>query len=161
MKNYFGEKYALEYAFLVHYQAWLLIPSFFGVIMVIRSIQFYATYGNMQEALDTRANGIFGLFVAFWASLFYESWKRKEKTIAYIWACKSGAFSKADERSEVFEYYDVYNPHSRSVEKQKKQPKKSTFYLRKFLSYTFLCIVLAAMVAYQWGANFYKSKVDE
>ena len=68
----------------------------------------------MKEALDTRENGIFGLCVALWASCFLESWKRKEKTIGYIWHCQSNAYTKADERSDVFEYYDVYNPASNS-----------------------------------------------
>ena len=35
IKNYYGEKYAFEYAFLIHYAAWLLIPGFFGILVVI------------------------------------------------------------------------------------------------------------------------------
>jgi hypothetical protein len=35
IKNYYGEKYAFEYAFLIHYAAWLLIPGFFGMLVVI------------------------------------------------------------------------------------------------------------------------------
>lgn len=35
IKNYYGEKYAFEYAFLIHYAAWLLIPGFLGIMVVI------------------------------------------------------------------------------------------------------------------------------
>ena len=33
IKNYYGENYAFEYAFLTHYQAWLQIPAFVGMII--------------------------------------------------------------------------------------------------------------------------------
>ena len=36
IKNYYGEKYAFEYAFLIHYAAWLLIPSFVGLFVVAK-----------------------------------------------------------------------------------------------------------------------------
>ena len=35
MKMYYGEKIAFEFAFLMHYQAWLLIPTVMGVILTI------------------------------------------------------------------------------------------------------------------------------
>jgi len=33
MKSYYGEKYAFEFAYLLHYQAWLTIPSIVGLIL--------------------------------------------------------------------------------------------------------------------------------
>lgn len=35
MKMYYGEKIAFEFAFLIHYQAWLLIPTVMGVILTL------------------------------------------------------------------------------------------------------------------------------
>jgi hypothetical protein len=34
LKTHFGEKYAFEFAFLIHYQAWLLFPTIAGVCLV-------------------------------------------------------------------------------------------------------------------------------
>jgi len=33
LKNYYGEKYAFEFAYLLHYQAWLIIPSLTGLVL--------------------------------------------------------------------------------------------------------------------------------
>lgn len=33
VKNYFGEKFAFEYAFLIHYEAWLIVPSVLGILL--------------------------------------------------------------------------------------------------------------------------------
>lgn len=33
IKSYFGEKYAFEYSFLLHYQAWLIFPAVIGVLI--------------------------------------------------------------------------------------------------------------------------------
>jgi len=33
VKSYLGEKYAFEFAFLLHYQGWLVFPMVFGIIL--------------------------------------------------------------------------------------------------------------------------------
>ena len=35
IRQYYGEEYAFEYAFLIHYQAWLQIPCFFGIVITL------------------------------------------------------------------------------------------------------------------------------
>jgi hypothetical protein len=54
-------------------------------------------------------NGIYGLIVAIWATLFVISWKRKQKMIQHIWSCQNNAFSKIDERKDEFKFFNVYN----------------------------------------------------
>jgi len=77
MKNYFGEKYAFEYAFLIHYQAWLVLPAFSGLLVAISTLITFMQTGQLNKSLDTSLNGVFGLIVAVWATLFLESWKQK------------------------------------------------------------------------------------
>ena len=42
IKGYYGEKFALQFAFLIHYQAWLYIISFFGLLITIYQIYEYS-----------------------------------------------------------------------------------------------------------------------
>ena len=81
MKNYYGEKYAFEYCFLLHYVAWLMIPSALGVAVLVRMLQIYAHTKSAAEAMDTDFNGALGVILAIWATCFLESWKRKQKEI--------------------------------------------------------------------------------
>lgn len=93
IKNYYGEKFAFQFAFLLHYEAWLIIPSIGGVFVLIRMGYIYYVQRDLDRALDTDANGIFGLLLALWATCFFESWKRKQKTIQYLWDCSENAYS--------------------------------------------------------------------
>lgn len=78
IKLYYGEKYAFEYAFLIHYQAWLCIPSILGLMLYFFQLDRFRRLDiDMKTAYDSPLNGIFGIFVAIWATLFVESWKRK------------------------------------------------------------------------------------
>ena len=45
IKNYYGEKYAFTYAFLLHYQAWLIIPSVLGVLLFFYQLYLYKKTG--------------------------------------------------------------------------------------------------------------------
>jgi hypothetical protein len=76
--EYFGEKVAFEYAFLAHYNAWLIIASVGGIILFIIQLLYSLQndIGIMES--DTMWNGLYSIFICVWATLFVESWKRKE-----------------------------------------------------------------------------------
>ena len=83
IKNYYGEKYAFEFAFLLHYQAWLLLPAAGGILLALYQVGVYgaadaegvAGARRFNNAIDTEMNAIFGILVALWATFFVESWK--------------------------------------------------------------------------------------
>lgn len=76
--QYFGEKIAFEYAFLVHYNAWLAIASVGAIaLFVAQVIHADRLEVSLLEA-DSIYNGIYSMFICIWANLFIESWKRKQ-----------------------------------------------------------------------------------
>ena len=94
--DYYGEKQALYFAFLIHHISYMMIPAFFGLILWGYQIsvgmekaeapgfnKFLISYfGN----LDVAWNYPYLVMLAIWSTLYIESWKRKQNTIKYIWA---------------------------------------------------------------------------
>ena len=93
IKNYFGEKYGFECTYLIHYQAWLIFPGFWGLLLTLFQIWRFFKTQDIIIALDTPFNSIYGLFVCFWATVFVESWKRTEATIQHIWNCSDNSMT--------------------------------------------------------------------
>lgn len=77
IKNYFGEKIGLYFKFLGHYTNWLLLPALIGLAF---QIIVFAT-GNFSHP----AIPFFSFFIALWAVLMLEFWKRKEQYTALWW----------------------------------------------------------------------------
>ena len=78
VKDYFGEKIGLYFLWLAHYTSWLLVAGIVGFLSWIN----VAVKGNDPNA---EIMPYFATFMAFWATLFLESWKRKESTHAMKW----------------------------------------------------------------------------
>lgn len=78
MKMYYGEKVAFEYAYLIHYNAWLFIATVGGLALFAYQIYWWNTgpQGFTWLYSDTQYNGIYCVFIIIWATLFVESWKR-------------------------------------------------------------------------------------
>ncbi|CAG8462988.1 441_t:CDS:10 [Funneliformis mosseae] len=94
IRNYFGEKLALYFAWLGFYTSWLSIATFGGVIVVI--------YGLVQilrrETLNDEIGGFsilydnvltvpYAFIMAVWATIFLEYWKRANAAIQHEWDC--------------------------------------------------------------------------
>jgi hypothetical protein len=77
---YSGEKMAFYIAWLMHYTAFLLFPSFFGIIIFsIQMYQWKEKNANISytDATDSILNVLFSIFIAIWTTFYVESWKRK------------------------------------------------------------------------------------
>jgi hypothetical protein len=86
IRDYFGEKIGLYFEFLGHYATWLLPLSIVGGFASLDVAVEAALYGSLTSALG-RAYTVpaFCTFVAFWAQLMLEYWKRTEATKAMEW----------------------------------------------------------------------------
>jgi hypothetical protein len=78
VKDYFGEKIGLYFLWLGHYTSWLFFAGIVGFFCWIN----IAADGNDPNAVIMP---YFASFIAFWATLFLEFWKRKEVTTAMKW----------------------------------------------------------------------------
>jgi len=66
--------------------------------------------------VDTTMNAIYCLIMAFWTTIFVESWKRKSNEIAHIWDM-DGFIRKSDERSDFRADYFV-DPNTKKIVKK-------------------------------------------
>jgi hypothetical protein len=79
IRNYFGEKIGLYFAFLGHYTTWLMPAALVGL----------AIWANVaQDGNNASAPSVpyFAGFIAMWSVLMLEHWKRTEKTLSMeVW----------------------------------------------------------------------------
>lgn len=109
--DYYGEKQAMYFAFLIHHISMLFIPAFFGTILWVYHLYLATQYepkedeendflSNYFAILDTPYNYPFLVLLAVWITIYIESWKRKQNTFRYIWAIKEREheISKSEKR---------------------------------------------------------------
>ena len=117
MKQYYGEKHAWQFAFFLHYQAWLVFPTIASFLFTVYQIVIWATIGS-QAAFDNSLNGIFGIFVAVGSTAAIQSWKKKSNVIRYYWGLDKEAVHKNNERVHEFKFNFVYNDVTGRKEKE-------------------------------------------
>jgi len=101
VKNYFGEKIGLYFLWLAHYTSWLMFAGVIGFFCWIN----VAVEGNDPNAVIMP---YFATFMALWATLFLEFWKRKESRYAMMWGM-SGFESEEQDRPQ-FEGVTMASP---------------------------------------------------
>uniref|UniRef100_A0A8C1EFR8 Anoctamin n=1 Tax=Cyprinus carpio carpio TaxID=630221 RepID=A0A8C1EFR8_CYPCA len=98
IREYFGEKIALYFAWLGFYTAWLLPAALVGTCVFVSGI---LTMGSNTPAyvspilsintvgylFDHPGTVFFSVFMSLWAVTFLEYWKRKNATLAHHWDC--------------------------------------------------------------------------
>jgi len=86
--DYYGEKHAMYFTFLIHHIAMLFIPSVFGLALWGYHIYLATQHIAPPESesniiisyfaiLDTKFNYPFLFILATWSTIYIESWKRK------------------------------------------------------------------------------------
>eukprot|EP01119_Soliformovum_irregulare_P021006 TRINITY_DN688_c0_g1_i1.p1 TRINITY_DN688_c0_g1~~TRINITY_DN688_c0_g1_i1.p1 ORF type:complete len:694 (+),score=219.85 TRINITY_DN688_c0_g1_i1:123-2204(+) len=76
VKKYYGEYITMYFAWLQHYTRWLVIPAIPGVILGI--VGFILGFDNPTVPF-------YSFFIAIWATIYLESWKRRNSTIVSEW----------------------------------------------------------------------------
>lgn len=92
MRDQFGEKVALYFAYLQNYFIWLIAPSIIGILT-------HYVVGSFSM--------IFGIVNVLWSILFVANWERKEKILALRWGVKGCSKLESVRTSFVPESYQV------------------------------------------------------
>uniref|UniRef100_A0A672H6T7 Anoctamin n=1 Tax=Salarias fasciatus TaxID=181472 RepID=A0A672H6T7_SALFA len=114
VRNYFGEKVALYYLWLGWYTYLLIPPAFIGIIVFLFGLSFFSTskevceadtvmcplcdkgckawrlsdtctYAKVSLLFDNNSTVLFAMFMAVWATLFLEFWKRHRASFVCEW----------------------------------------------------------------------------
>ncbi|KAF9115153.1 hypothetical protein BGX27_008744 [Mortierella sp. AM989] len=74
VRDHFGEKVAYYFEFLQFYFRWLTVPTGLGLLIHLFGSSFSIFYG---------------ISIILWSIIFTESWKRREKELAYWWGVRN------------------------------------------------------------------------
>uniref|UniRef100_A0A4W5M7S6 Anoctamin n=1 Tax=Hucho hucho TaxID=62062 RepID=A0A4W5M7S6_9TELE len=96
IREYFGEKIALYFAWLGFYTAWLLPAAVVGAFVFVSGAHVVCVCWQVGYLFDHPGTVFFSVFVSFWAVTFLEYWKRKMATLAHHWDCMD--FQEEEER---------------------------------------------------------------
>jgi hypothetical protein len=101
IKDYFGERVGLYFAWLGFYTKWLMLPAFLGFAVQIWTLSEASNSDIEGDAYnpDIIVSSLYGLFICIWCTLFTEFWKRNEATLAMEWGT-DGFESEEQERPE-------------------------------------------------------------
>uniref|UniRef100_A0A3P8U9D4 Anoctamin n=1 Tax=Amphiprion percula TaxID=161767 RepID=A0A3P8U9D4_AMPPE len=101
IREYFGEKIALYFAWIGFYTAWLLPASLVGTVIFL--IGFGLMQRVCQESLPLLHRSIINMslinntvFMSLWAVTFLEYWKRTCSSLSHRWDCSD--FQDIEER---------------------------------------------------------------
>ena len=87
IKDYYGEKIAFHFAWMIHYTAWLIPLSVCAIIYATVTIWYRSVQGetDFQNLLNTEVSIFYCIAVVIWMTLFNASWARKQNAIANEW----------------------------------------------------------------------------
>ncbi|XP_042197559.1 anoctamin-9 [Callorhinchus milii] len=139
IRQYFGERVALYFAWLGWYTTMLIPAAAFGVLMFLCAFVFFnnqiskeicnanttimcplcdqrcplwklsetCTHAKVTELFDHEITVFFAMFMAIWATIFMEVWKRSRASIVHQWNLYHW-----DEDEEDLALRQIYNPET-------------------------------------------------
>jgi len=93
VREYFGEKIALYFAFLGFYTSFLWIPAAAGLLSFAYGLYFATSHASeedtfeaiMGRVVDNPSTLPFAAFVCLWGTLFLDFWRRQSTFLAWKW----------------------------------------------------------------------------
>ena len=95
VRDYFGEKTAFYFAWMEHYETYLIYLSILSLFAISADASESPPVkeattpeeiaAESRQLMSAYSKLIYCLVVATWTTVYMESWKRKNATLAYIW----------------------------------------------------------------------------
>ncbi|KAK7882262.1 hypothetical protein WMY93_028436 [Mugilogobius chulae] len=96
IREYFGEKIALYFAWLGFYTGWLLPAAVMGLLVSWWASGWCRQTFRVSLLFDNGGTVFLSVFMSLWAVTFLEYWKRTCSTLSHRWDCSS--FEDTEER---------------------------------------------------------------
>jgi len=167
LRDYFGEKIALYFAWLGDFSFSLIFPALFGLAVFFYGLKQRSDLdspnfsASMGAVFDNDATPFFALAICLWGSLFLEGWKRKEASLSYQWDVRD--FEEEErERPSYVGTRERINPITNSKEMYVPFAKQLQKLLTSYsvLIMMILLVVMSAVsvityrvIAAQWDVN--------
>ncbi|ETW01549.1 hypothetical protein H310_06204 [Aphanomyces invadans] len=85
IRNYFGPKVALYFAFLGHFTTYMLWAALLGLALTTLQIAPSKVSMYVEASVLTYVLPVFGVAMMLWASFFLKHWKRRNAVLAKEW----------------------------------------------------------------------------
>jgi len=145
VRNYFGEKVALYFAWIGFYCRAMIWPAVAGCFC------FLAGWVSDQDGKKVLALS-FAVFLAIWASLFDHLWSRNERKLAWSWGTVDS--SETEEQRAEFQGPPAKDP----VTGQEIKGREGTLgTLKRMLSFSVLAVFVTAVIAAVIGIFIYRA----
>jgi hypothetical protein len=96
IRNFFGERIAFYFLFLIKFNLWLIFPSVVGIIIfIIKLFETKDEDGHIKASGDMELDFydislfIFCFLITVWATLFLKVWKQYEIMYTYLWGMEN------------------------------------------------------------------------
>mmetsp|Transcript_84755 Transcript_84755/g.169282 ORF Transcript_84755/g.169282 Transcript_84755/m.169282 type:complete len:737 (-) Transcript_84755:133-2343(-) len=77
IREYFGERITLYFAFMQHLVSSLTVPAVVGMVAVVAAVEY--------RTMDNVFSPIYSIFTLLWISFLAKTWRTKEAGLAFFW----------------------------------------------------------------------------
>ena len=145
IRNYFGEKIGLYFAWMEMYKKFMIAAGVIGLIVQVLLLVRFMEGWNVR--ISQYCQVFFALFLAFWASAFDQVWGRREKILAWEWGTTN--FYEEEEQRGEFKGKMIRDPVSNNMKRKVINPLWSN--IKKLISYSVILVTLVSVIAIIWG----------
>jgi len=110
VKEYFGERIGLYFAFMQHLVRCLVLPSCVGAAVLLGGLYLDHAYG--EEVMDNHLSAAYSMFTLVWISCVAKLWRNTEARLAFEWSAQEHEASEG-ERPEFRGVSDARGIYSR------------------------------------------------